>query len=101
MNSGGKNSSNRKVSMPPLPSREGDGKGGEWKGMTSCLEHNTPSTATKSIDGKGKEPMYPLPTSTIEDNKSYSEDESITSITSITYTYVARIPYLCGSNSGI
>jgi hypothetical protein len=75
LNSGGKYSSNRKVSVPPLPSREGDVKGGEWKGMTSCLEHNTPSTATKSIDGKGKEPMYPLPTSTIEDNKSYNEDD--------------------------
>jgi hypothetical protein len=75
LNSGGKNSSNRKVSVTPLPSREGDGKGGEWKGMTSCLEHNTPSTATKSIGGKGKEPMHPLPTSTIEDIKSYNEDE--------------------------
>ena len=31
LNSGGKNSSNRKLSVLPLPSRESDGKGGDLK----------------------------------------------------------------------
>ena len=68
LNSGGKNSSNRKLFVTPLPSREGVGKGGVLNGEPS-IAHHTPSTANNHNEGKGKEPMLEQPTSTFDDNK--------------------------------